>query len=132
MECTGMWWISYSPSYFISVSYIYSTRRDQAEGRSDRHSFRHHLTQQVSDSWQITGAINNGVNCKHFSASKTQLFSSRGEKKQFNSDIILISNFNVVHNYHCLSKLKPAARGKIKKIKNKLKLWFWTQGQRNR
>lgn len=60
----------------------------------------------------FTVAVNNGVNCRPFSASKTQLCSSREKKKNFNSDIILTSSLNVVHHYYGLSKLKPTARGK--------------------
>lgn len=54
--------------------------------------------------WQITVAINNGINCRPFDASKLQLCSSR--EKNFNSDIIWISNLNVVHHHCCLWKLK--------------------------
>lgn len=62
--------------------------------------------------WQITVAVNNGVNCRPFSVAKTQLCSSR--EKNFNGDIILISNLNFVRHYCCLWKLKPTVRGRTK------------------
>lgn len=81
MECRLTWPISHSTSYFYFYRvHLFNIKRSSRENKWQILLQTSFDPASVRLPWQITVAVNNRVNCKPSSVSKSQVVISRGKK----------------------------------------------------